>query len=113
VRALLSSRKAILTKCIDLENELRGLLKVIGVRLPIRVGHGAFDALVRQHVESHPDWAPALLPMLEARTMLYKTFLKLEYAVRALARNDSVCRRLMTVPGIGPVTAAQRVTRAR
>jgi transposase len=105
VRALLSSRKAILTKCIDLENELRGLLKVIGVRLPIRVGHGAFDALVRQHVESHPDWAPALLPMLEARTMLYKTFLKLEYAVRALARNDSVCRRLMTVPGIGPVTS--------
>jgi transposase len=31
VRALLSSRKAILSKCIDLENELRGLLKVIGV----------------------------------------------------------------------------------
>lgn len=27
VRALLSSRKAVLTKCIDLENELRGLLK--------------------------------------------------------------------------------------
>src|ERR1700693_191922 len=86
VRALLSSRKAILTKCIDLENELRGLLKVIGVRLPMRLGHGAFDLLVREHIQGNPDWAPALLPMLEARTMLYKTFLKLEYAVRGMAR---------------------------
>ena len=33
VRALLASRKAILTKCVDLENELRGLLKIFGVRL--------------------------------------------------------------------------------
>ena len=47
VRALLSSRKMILTKCIDLENEVRGLLKVFGVRLPPRVGHGGFDELVR------------------------------------------------------------------
>jgi len=105
VRALLSSRKAILTKCIDLENELRGLLKVIGVRLPMRLGHGAFDALVREHIQGNPDWAPALLPMLEARTMLYKTFLTLEYAVRGLARKDATCKRLMTVPGIGPVTS--------
>jgi transposase len=34
VRALLASRKAILRKCVDLENELRGLLKVFGIRLP-------------------------------------------------------------------------------
>jgi len=33
VRALLASRKAILKKCVDLENELRGLLKVF--RRPI------------------------------------------------------------------------------
>ncbi len=34
VRALLASRKAIFNKCIDLENEVRGLLKVFGVTLP-------------------------------------------------------------------------------
>lgn len=105
VRALLSSRKAILSKCIDLENELRGLLKVFGVRLPMRVGHGAFDARIREQLANQPDWAPALLPMLEARTMRYQTFLKLEYAVRAMAKKDTVCQRLMTVPGIGPVTS--------
>jgi transposase len=40
VRALLASRKAILTKCIDLENELRGLLRVFGIRLPHAWGTG-------------------------------------------------------------------------
>ena len=54
VRALLSSRKAILTKCIDLENELRGLLKVFGVRLAPRVGHGGFDQAVRTTVTADP-----------------------------------------------------------
>jgi len=34
IRALLSSRKAVLNKCIDLENEVRGLFKVFGIKLP-------------------------------------------------------------------------------
>lgn len=31
IRMLLSSRKAVLNKCIDLENEIRGLFKVFGI----------------------------------------------------------------------------------
>jgi len=52
VRALLASRKAILKKCVDLENELRGLLKVLGIRLPSRVGHGSFDTELRETVSA-------------------------------------------------------------
>ena len=48
-RALLSSRKAVLNKCIDLENEVRGLFKVVGIKLAPKLGHGAFDATVRPH----------------------------------------------------------------
>ena len=44
IRALLASRKAILKKCVDLENELRGLLRVFGIRLAPKVPHGAYDA---------------------------------------------------------------------
>lgn len=47
VRALLSTRKALLKKTMDLANEVRGLLKIFGVRLPKTVKHGSFDALVR------------------------------------------------------------------
>ena len=40
---LLSSRKAVLSKCVDLENEVRGLFKVFGIKLPPKLGHGAFN----------------------------------------------------------------------
>jgi transposase len=105
VRALLASRKMILTKCIDIENEVRGLLKVFGVRLPARVGHGGFDDLVRPRVLTLPNVAKCLVPLLDARSMLYRTYLQLDTAVRNLARQDAVCQRLMTVPGVGPVTS--------
>ena len=105
VRALLTSRKMILTQCIDLENELRGLLKVFGVRLPPRVGHGGVDELVRPKLLALPQVAKRLLPLLDARSMLYRTYLQLDNAVRGMARQDRVCQRLMSVPGVGPVTS--------
>ena len=105
VRALLASRKAILKKCVDLENELRGLLKVFGIRLPSRVGHGSFDAELRETVSNDGMLACALVPLLDARTVLYKTYLKLDNAVKGLVRVDPICRRLMSIPGVGAVTA--------
>ena len=105
IRALLSSRKAILKKCVDLENELRGLLRVFGIRLASKVPHGAYDVVVRQHIEPDPLLARALLPLLEARQMLYRTYLKLDNEVKAIVRQDPVCQLLMSVPGVGAITA--------
>lgn len=105
VRALLASRKVILKKCVDLENELRGLLRVFGTRLASRVGHGSFDAEVRETFAHDEMLSCALTPLLDARTMLYKTYLKLDNAVKALVKADPLCTRLMTIPGVGPVTA--------
>jgi transposase len=105
VRALLTSRKAVLAKCIDLEQEIRGLFKVFGIKLPARLGHGSFDPKVRPLIEADPTLSQSLLPMLDARLVLYRTFLKLEYRVRNLARQDPVCQRLMTAPGVGPISA--------
>ena len=51
IRMLLSSRKTVLSKCVDLENEVRGLFKVFGIKLPPKLGHGAFDAAVRDIIE--------------------------------------------------------------
>jgi transposase len=60
IRMLLSSRKAVLSKCVDLENEVRGLFKIFGIKLPPKLGHGAFDTAVRDIIEadealSHPQ----------------------------------------------------------
>jgi transposase len=105
IRALLSSRKAVLSKCVDLENEVRGLFKIFGIKQPPKLGHGAFDRTVRGTIEADIALAHALLPLLDARLVLYRTFRELDNRTRKMAEQDHVCRRLMSAPGVGTITA--------
>ncbi len=103
IRALLSSRKAVLNKCIDLENEGRGLFKVFGIKLPGKRGHGAFDATVRATIEADAALAHALGPLLEARLVLYQTYRELDNRTRKMAQQDEICQRPMRAPGVGAI----------
>lgn len=105
VRALLSTRRALLSKTIDLANEVRGLLKIFGIRLPSSVSHGRFDEIARGLVEMDEVLAHAMLPLLDARRALYDQFLELDRRVKRAASRDEVCLRMMTVPGVGPIAA--------
>ena len=102
---MLASRKAVLNKCIDLENEIRGLFKIFGIKLPPKLGHGSFDKMVRPVIETDEKLSHALLPLLDARLVLYKTFRVLDNRTRHLAQGDPTCVRLMTAPGVGPITS--------
>jgi len=105
IRTLLASRKALLRKCIDLENEVRGLLKVFGIRLRKGIRHGAFDEAAREPIERNAALAHALIPLLDVRLELHGAFLELDRRVKALAHKDEVCLLLMTTPGVGTITA--------
>lgn len=105
VRALLSTRKALLNKTIDLANEVRGLLKIFGIRLPKTVKHGSFDKLVRPMIEMDDVLSNAMIPLLDARLVLYQHYLELDRRVKRAASHDEVCLRMMTVPGVGPIAA--------
>lgn len=105
VRALLSTRKALLNKTIDLANEVRGLLKIFGLRLPKTVQHGSFDSLVRPMIGMDELLAHAIIPLLDARLVLYQHFLELDRSVKRAAARDEVCLWMMTVPGVGPIAA--------
>ena len=105
VRALLSSRRALLDKCIDLENEIRGIFKIFGVKLPSKLGHGSFDRVVRPLIAADEALSTSLLPMLDARLELYRAYRELDKRTRHLAEQDPICQRFMTAPGVGFVTA--------
>jgi len=105
VRALLSTRKALLCKTMDLANEVRGLLKIFGIRLPKAVKHGSFDGVVRPLIEMDDVLVHALVPLLDARLVVYQHFLELDRRVKRAATQDDVCMRMMTVPGVGPIAA--------
>lgn len=105
VRALLSSRKAVQRKCIDLANEIRGLFRSFGLRLPSRLDQSSFDERVRPTIETDPDLSQALLPLLDARAVLYQTYRELDRRVKQTASHDEVCLRFMAIPGVGPIAA--------
>ena len=105
VRALLSTRKALLTKTMDLANKVRGLLNIFCIRLPKTVNHGSFDDAVRPIIEMDDVLAHALVPLLDARVVLYQHFLELDLRTKRAASQDEVCMRMMTVPGVGPIAS--------
>ena len=101
VRVLLVARKQLQTKLLDLEFCIRGILRGFGLKMGV-VTKSRFEARVRELVEGHPMLSQVSSPMLAAREALRTQFNALHRRMLALAREDLVCRRLMTVPGVGP-----------
>jgi transposase len=104
VRALLVGRKLLQGKLLDVELGIRGLLRGFGLKLG-QVSKGRFAARVRQLASGQPMLERVIEPMLRARDALRSEYLALHRAVLAIVRADAVCRRLMTVPGVGALVA--------
>lgn len=104
VRALLTARKQLLTKAIDLELCLRGLLRGYGLKMGT-VTKVRFAARVRELTQGHPMLEQLGEAMLRTRDVLRKEIAALHRQLLAIARDDKVCRHMMTVPGVGALTA--------
>jgi transposase len=103
-RALLAGRKLLQGKLLDLEFSIRGILRGFGLKVG-PVSKGRFVARIRELTSGQPMLERVVEPMLRAREALSKEFHTLHRAMLDLVRNDSLCRRLMTVPGVGAVVA--------
>jgi transposase len=103
-RMLLTSRKLLLDKLQDIENELRGTLRNFGMRVG-SVSQGQFEARVRTLVAADGFVTAIVAPLLAVRRVLREQFAVLDRMVATQARRDKICRRLMTAPGVGPVVA--------
>src|SRR5436853_2246174 len=103
-RMLLTSRQLLQAKALDIENDLRGTLRNLGVKVGM-VGTVEFAARIRELVADHPDLAAIVEPLLIARRVLREQLGVLHRQLLEIVRQDEVCRRLMTTPGVGPVVA--------
>ncbi len=103
-RMLLTSRQLLQAKAIDIENDLRGTLRNFGLKVGM-VSTVKFEARIRELVADYPDLAAIAEPLLIARRVLREQLGVLHRQLLAVVRYDEVCRRLMTVPGVGPVVA--------
>ena len=103
-RALLAARKILQEKALAIENDIRGLLRNFGLKVGI-VGVVGFEQRIHDLVEGVPELADIMEPLLAARRVLREKFAKLHRKVLLLARDNEVCQRLMTIPGVGPVVS--------
>jgi transposase len=103
-RTLLAARKLLQGQNRAIENDVRGLLRSFGLKVG-PTSTGAFDARVRQLVDGLPRLTAIIRPLLEARAALRSQFAILHRQLLDLVRHDPVCRRFMTVPGVGAVVA--------
>jgi transposase len=109
-RMLLTSRKLLQRKLLDVESDLRGTLRNFGLKVGA-VSGSRYEARVRELVVGFPRLAAIAEPLLNVRRVMRQQFAVLHKMLLDTVRGDAVCRRLMTAPGVGAVVAlAYRAT---
>ena len=104
IKALLVSRALLVKIKRDIENQIRGLLKNLGLVIG-RAKMNTFSLRAVQLAEARPELAAAVGPLLKSREAIAQQIEDLDRKVLRLARNNVQARRFMTAPGIGPITA--------
>jgi transposase len=104
IRALLTARRLLLAKLCDLETSLRGILRGFGLKVGT-VSKRRFENRIRELVAGQTMLECVVAPVLRVHAALRGEYTILHRTLLAVVRDDQVCRRLMTVPGVGAVVA--------
>jgi transposase len=104
VRSLIIARKKLVGQRVILENQIRGLAVVFGVRLP----RALTTAFVRQALrasEGIPGLSAAMRGLVAARAAVLGAVVAIDADIKHMVRASDACRRLMDIPGVGQLTA--------
>ena len=103
-RSLLVARRTVLNEMRTIENVVRAILRETGLKLgtPARKD---FAIRARELVTGEEGLARMIEPLLEILATMLREFTKLTKQVLVIVRDEPVCRRLMSAPGVGPLTA--------
>lgn len=102
---LLTARKALVQQQVQLKNTVRGLLKTFGIRVG-SVGNKSFSKEIKKLIENLVDLCKnAILALLDVFDKTNEEIGNFDQKIRQIAYEDKEVQRLMTIPGIGPITA--------
>lgn len=104
VRALLTARKLLQCKRIDIEQSLRGILRGFGLKVGPTTPKN-FESRIFELVDGHSVLSVIATAMLVARATIMKEFKAIESRLLAQSRRDERVRTLMSTPGVGAFTA--------
>ena len=106
MRTTLAARMQLVASQLQIEGTIRGLLRVYGLKIGA-VHRNRFAARVLELLEmaALPDLSAAIEPLLRVRETMRAERKAMDRTLAAASRRSDVGRRLMTVPGVGPVTS--------
>jgi len=105
LKALLGSRDQLVRAKRALGNQVRGVLRPFGIRLPSRQGTKKFSTAAHHSVRHDTMLNASVTALLEALAAIEAQITRLDQQLKELARRSPVCWRLMSVPGVGPIVA--------
>jgi transposase len=108
-RTLVSARTRLVRITTELSNQIRWLMKTFGLVVPAGKG-SKFDEHVRALLDDQKDLAAIVLPVLEAWRSMRLRAAELGRQLIANARKSEACQLLMSIPGVGTVTATSFTT---
>ncbi|NTF98237.1 IS110 family transposase [Rhizobium rhizogenes] len=103
-RSLLVARRTVMNEMRSIENVVRAILREGGIKLgtPSRAD---FAGKARHMVAGDPLVMALVEPLLTVLATMLEQFAHLTKQVLDVAKNETTCRRLMSVPGVGPITS--------
>jgi transposase len=103
IRTVLTNRALLVGIRQDLENQVRSVLKTFGFVLG--KGRGTFVDRVSELLEGKRLLLRLVRPLLRAWEAIRGQLQTVDKEALTIAAKDETCRRLMTVPGVGAITA--------
>ena len=108
-RTLVAARTKLVHITTELSNQIRGVMKTFGLVVPPGKG-SKFEEHVRELVIDWDGLAAIVLPLLESWRSIRLRAAELGRQLVAGARQSQACQILMSIPGIGAITATSFAT---
>ncbi len=102
---LLTARRALVEQHTHLKNTVRGVLKGYGIRLGAISAKKFAAAIIKQIERCDEIVVVSIKCLLEAFDKIVEEIEKIDKKMLEIAYHDKGVQRLMTVPGVGTVTA--------
>lgn len=110
MRSFLTARKQLVECSTALASSIRGILKAHGIKLVAGTDEVGFEDKVRSAMKALPPLARrGIVELLKAFQQIHEQQRRLYRELNKEAKKDAVIELLMTIPGIGPATAAAYV----
>lgn len=104
-RAALRIRAQLITARTAMANQLRGLLKLFGLRMGTARTPGRRTERLAALYAQRPDLKALFAPLIASMETIEEQLRASNRLLEGRAAADPVCTRLMSVPGVGPITA--------